>query len=95
MHTQLYIILHRQCGKQTNILEGTGNPRLIHLNGIHAVGVDAVQKDGAMGRLIYFGQQVKHRSFPCAVRTNQPGNLCAAYCKIEIIYRFQPAKLNS
>ena len=32
-------------------MEGTGNPRLIHLNGIHAVGVDAVQKDGAMGRL--------------------------------------------
>ena len=43
METDFNVLLYRQLIKKTNVLEGTGDSRLIYLHGTHASGILSVQ----------------------------------------------------
>ena len=78
MQANLNVFFYRQLTEQADILEGTGDTGLIHLNGIHAGGLHTVQQDGAAGGLIDLGEQVEHRGFSSAVGANESRNLGSA-----------------
>ena len=93
MQAQLHVVLHAQVGKQADVLEGAGDARLVHLDGVHVVGVHAVHQDGAPGRLIHFGQQIEHRSLARTVWADEAGDLGAA--DVEVLYRRQAAEVDA
>ena len=61
VQTYLNIVLNRQIGEQTDILEGTGDTHAVYLRGILSRGVDAVEQDGSVCRLIHLCEQVEKR----------------------------------
>ena len=93
--TYFYIFFHCQFVKQTDILERTGDARLIYLHGIHPGSVFSVQQNRSPGRLIYLSQQIEYRRLSRSVGTDQPRDLRSAHYQIEIIYRGQPAEIDS
>ena len=95
VQAQLHVVLHAQVGKQADVLEGAGDARLVHLDGVHVVGVHAVHQDGAPGRLIHFGQQIEHRSLARTVWADEAGDLGAADGHVEVLYRRQAAEVDA
>ena len=95
MKAQLYVVLHGEVVKQADILEGTGDARLVHLDGIHVVGVHTIYQDGATGGLVHLGEQVEDGGLARAVGTDEAGNLGAADGHVEVLYRGQTAKVDA
>ena len=93
--TYFYIFFHCQFVKQTDILERTGDTRLIYLHGIHPGSVFSVQQNRSPGRLIYLSQQIEYRRLSRSVGTDQPRDLRPADGQIEVLHRLQPAEIDS
>ena len=95
MHAHLHVIQGRHIRKQADILEGTGNAQLVDLMGGHALGIDAVDQNGAAGGLVHRGQQVEDGGLACAVGADEAGNLGGSNGNVESIHRRQAAKVNA
>ncbi|MPN37712.1 hypothetical protein SDC9_185232 [bioreactor metagenome] len=91
----LHVVFHRKGFKKPDVLEGSGNAHLIELVGLFARRILAIQQDGAAGRGIYVGDQVKHSGFARTVGTNQAGNFRATDGKVEIVHGAQTAEINA
>ena len=77
VHAHLHVVFHREVVEQADVLEGPGDARPVDLGGVHAVGVFAVQQNGALGGLIDLGQQVEDGGFAGAVGADEAGDLLA------------------
>ena len=95
VQAQLHVVLHGEVVEQTDVLEGTGDARLVHLDGIHVVGVHAVQQNGAPGGLVHLGEQVKDSGLARAVGADETGNLGAADGHVEVLHGGQAAKVDA
>ena len=93
MQTYLNIILNRQIGKQTDILEGTGDTHAVYLRGILSRGIDAVEQDGSVCRLIYLCEQVENGGLSCAVRSDKSCDLGSADDEVKVVYRHESPEL--
>ena len=89
------VVLNGQVGEQADILEGTGDTCAVHLHGVHAGSFLAVEKDGAVGGLVYLGQQVEDGGLACAVGADQTGDFGLTDGQVEIINRLQAAELDA
>ena len=70
-------------------------PGPVDLGGGHAVGVLAVEQDGAPGGLVHLGQQVEHRGLARAVGADEAGDLGAADGEVEVIDSGQAAEVDA
>ena len=95
VQADLHVILHAHFVEQADILEGTGNARLVDLNGVHARGILAVDQDGAGGGLIHLGDQVEDRGLASAVGADQAGDLRTADDHVEVVYGLQAAEFHT
>ena len=95
MQADLHVVLHTQVGKQADVLEGAGDAGPVDLGSAHAVGVLAIEQDGAPGGLIHLGEQVEHRGLARAVGADKAGNLCAADGEVELIDSGQAAEVDA
>ena len=95
VEAQLHVILHREVVKQADVLKGTGNARPVHLDGVHAVGVLAVQEDSAPCGLIDLGEQVEHSGLARAVGADQARDLRAADGHIKLVDGGESAEINA
>ena len=95
MHTRFDIIQDTQIRKQTDILEGTGNPGLVRLDRIQSGKILPIHLDGAAGRLIDLCQHVEHSCLAGAVRTDQAVYLILIDIHIQIIDSRQAAEINA
>ena len=78
--------------EQADVLEGPGDAGLVHLHGVHAMGVLSVQEDGTVGGLVDLGEQVKHGGLSRAVGADEAGDLRAADGEVEVVHGFQAAE---
>ena len=95
MQADLHIVLHGQVVEQPDVLEGAGDAHAVDLGGVFAVGVDAVQQDGAPGGLIDLGEQVEHRGLARAVGADEAGDLGAAHGDIELVDSGEAAEVDA
>ena len=95
VQAQLHVVLHTQVGEQTDVLEGAGDARFVHLDGIHIVRVHPVHQDSSPGGLIHFSQQIEHRSLTRAVGADEAGDLGAADGHVEVLHRRQAAEVDA
>ena len=95
VQADLHVVLHTQVGKQADVLEGAGDAGPVDLGSAHAVGVLAIEQDGAPGGLIHLGEQVEHRGLARAVGADKAGNLCAADGEVELIDSGQAAEVDA
>ena len=92
VHGHHQVFRHRQVVEQADVLERPGDARPVHLRRGHAVGVLAVQQDGARRGLIHLGQQVEHRGLAGAVGSDEPGDLRAADGQVKVFHGLQAAE---
>ena len=95
VQADLHVVLHGQGGEQPDILEGPGDAGLVHLHGVHAGGLLAVEEDGAPGGLIDLGQQIEDGGLARAVGADQAHDLCPADGQIEFIHCGQAAEVDA
>ena len=92
---QLYVVLHGEVVEEADVLEGTGDARLVDLDGVHGVGVHSVQEDGAPGGLVDLGEQVKDGGLARAVGADEAGDLGAADGHIELVDGGEAAEVDA
>ena len=92
VHSHHQVFRHGQVAEQTDILKGPGDAGLIHLGCGHAVGVLAVQHNGARCGLVHLCQQVEYSGFSRPVGADESGDLRAADGQVEILHRLQTAE---
>ena len=92
VHSHHQVFRHGQVAEQTDILKGPGDAGLIHLGCGHAVGVLAVQHNGARCGLVHLCQQVEYGGFSRPVGADESGDLRAADGQVEILRRLQTAE---
>ena len=85
MQANLNVFFYRQLTEQADILEGTGDTGLIHLNGIHAGGLIAVQQDGALVACIHAAQHIQHGGFARAGRAEDDAEFPLLDLKAHVI----------
>ena len=95
VQADLYVIFHTQLVKEADVLEGAGDSRTVDLDRVHAVGILAINEDGAPGGLVHLGQQVKDRGLARAVGTDESGDLGPSHREIEVIDGGQSAEINA
>ena len=95
VEADLHVVLHRQVVEQADVLEGTGDARLVHLGGGHAVGVLAVEEDGAPGGMVHLGQQVENRGLARAVGADEAGDLGGTYGDVELVDGGEAAEVDA
>ena len=95
VHAQLHVVLHAKIPKQPDVLEGAGHAQHVHLGGGHAMGVDAVDHDGAPGGLVDLGQQVEDGGLAGTVGADEAGNLRAADGQVKVIHGGETAEVDA
>ena len=95
MQTDADIFLHSHLVKQTDVLEGAGNPQPGSLYNAQAFQVLAVDQDGSAGGFIYLGKQVEYRGFAGAIRTDETCDFGFADGKVKVIHGFQAAEFDA
>ena len=95
LHAGFHVVLHAHGVEQADVLEGPGDAGLVHLHGVHAMGVLSVQEDGTVGGLVDLGEQVKHGGFSRAVGADEAGDLRAADGEVKVVHGFQATELNA
>ena len=95
VQADLYIVLHAQRGEKADVLEGACDAGFVHLYGVHAGGVLAIEEDRAGGGLIDLGEQVEDGSLSGAVRPDETGDLRASHREVEVVHRFESAEVDA
>ena len=75
MITGLDIVENGQVVEKANILECSGNTRLIDVHNRFSCGILSVKNDRTSGRVVYFGEKVKDGCLACTVGTDQTDDL--------------------
>ena len=70
MHADEHIVQHAQRFEQPDVLEGTGDARPVHLNGIHSRCILPVEQDFAAGGFIDLCEQVEDGGLARSVGPN-------------------------
>ena len=73
------VFKHRHGFPQADVLERAGNAHAVDLLGRFAGGVHAVKQNGAAGRLIDLGKEVKNGGLARAVRADERDDLALLY----------------
>ena len=92
MQADLHVVLHTQVGKQADVLEGAGDAGPVDLGSAHAVGVLAIEQDGAPGGLIHLGEQVEHRGLARAVGADKPAISVRPMVRLNSLTAVRPPK---
>ena len=95
VQADLHVILDSEVTEKADVLERAGNAHAVDLLGRFAGGVHAVKQNGAAGRLIDLGKEVKNGGLARAVRADQPGDLGAADGEIEVVHGAKSAEIDA
>ena len=87
MKAYLNIVDNGKRLEKTDILEGTGNSRLVYLNSVLSGNVLSIKNYRAAVCLINACKQVEGGGFSCAVRADKTVKLTLFNSHIKVVYR--------
>ena len=94
VQAHLNVIQNRHVLKKTDILESTGNPRLIDLNGAFSRDILAIQLNDPLVGLVYAGEKIEYGCFSRSVGADQAIELAFFNIYMKAVHRPKTAELN-
>ena len=95
MESRLDVVQYRQVAEQADVLEGSGDARLVDVHDALSGRVLDVKEYFAPRRLIDLGQKIEDRGLTGSVGADQACDLAVKDLEVQIIYRSQTAEVNA